>query len=186
MPSIFKVRTLFSGGGGGAGVNTLYFDATGGLTAQNAATAARTFWFTMRNEISNNITITPDLAVYTIDDATGSPSGLTTVTGTSFPGISTGNELPWSQQGLLEMRTGNFAFGRELRGRIFVPGAPDGDNSVGVPTSGYQTTLTAAGAALVADANSIWLVYSRTHHYSASIGSVQAWNQWAVLRSRRD
>lgn len=183
---MFRVRTLITGSPGGSYLSTFYFDATGPLTAQNAATAARTFWNSIRLHISNNLTITPDLAVYTLDETTGSPTGVSTVTGAAITGGATADEEAWATQGLVEWRTGNFLTGREIRGRTFIPGVCSGDSSGGVPTGTYPTDLQTAAAALIADANSTLVVWSRKNGFFDEVTSSTVWNKWAVLRSRRD
>ena len=186
MPDIYRVRTAITGGPGGDGLSTMWFDATGGLTAQNAANAVRTFWSSMANRTSNNLTYTVEPAVYTVDDATGLATGVTSTTTTAVPGTDANDEESWATQGLLEMRTGHFIGGREVRGRIFIPGPTSVSGSGGNPVAAYQTQLSAAGAALIADANSIWLAYSRKNATSVSVTVANSWTKWAVLRSRRD
>jgi len=183
---MFRVRTSFAGGSGGTGLNTFYFDATGPLTAQDAATAARNFWNTVRANMSNNLTITPDLAVYTLDETDGHPTAVTTVTGAAMSGQATADEEPWATQGLVEWRTGNFLPGREIRGRTFIPGICSGDSSGGAPTSGIQSAFASAAAALISDANSALVVWSRKNGYWATTTTATVWPKWAVLRSRRD
>jgi len=183
---MWRVRTHITGGAGGDGLSTMYFDGTGGLTAANAAVAVHTFWQTLQNHISNNLALQVDPLVYDINEATGHPVGVTSVSVAAVPGNASTDEAPWSAQGLIEWHTGNFLNGREIQGKTFIPGVTIGDNVVGAPGSGYVTALTAAGAALVADVNTSFQVYSRRNSAGIQVTAAAGWNKWAVLRSRRD
>jgi len=183
---MYRVRTEITGGPGGTGLSTMYFDGTGGLTAQHAADAVRAFWDYQKAHISNNLTMTTLGPVYTLDDATGAPLAVTATTTTPVVGTDGSDEESWATQGLLELRTGNFISGREIRGRIFIPTPGSGQGSGGVPTAGYLSMLNAAAAALVADPNSSWEVWSRRNAVGVAVVSANAWSKWAVLRSRRD
>jgi len=44
----------------------------------------------------------------------------------------------------------------------------------------------AAASALIADATSLFVVWSKTHGVEQVVTAGGAWNQFAVLRSRRD
>lgn len=182
----WRVRTALSGGSGGAGLSTMYFDATGGLTAQNAATAVRTFWATIANRISNNYTMTVEPLVYEINASTGQPVGVTGTTTTPVSGTDSADEEPWATQGLIFWNTGNFIGGREIRGRTFVPGPTSVSGSGGAPAAAYTAGLASAAAALIADVNTDLEVYSRLHTSAVSVSAASVWSKWAVLRSRRD
>lgn len=183
---LYRVRANISGQSGGTEVNTTYWDATSPQTAQDAADAARVFWDGVKSLMHTSYTVTIDPLVYTIDPATGSPTAVTGVTDTPVVGTNSGATAPPSSQGLLRLHTGVFPAGREIVGRVFVPGVIGADVTAGAPSSGYQTVLNAAAASAIAWTNSTWMVYSRENHTAAVVTSAKAWSKFAVLRSRRD
>jgi hypothetical protein len=124
--------------------------------------------------------------VATVDSTTGDITALTAVTSQTGTGGSVGDALPYATQGLVRLRTGFFVGGKEIRGRIFIPGLTETDSDIGVPSSFVVGAWNTAVAALIADANSVLLVYSRKHAAGEAVVSGSAWNKWAVLRSRRD
>jgi len=122
--------------------------------------------------------------VGTVNAATGGLVGMTTVTGASGTGGGSGDVLPGFTQGLLRLFTGAFSGGRQVRGRLFIPGQIEGTNN-GQPSGSVMGNWSGAGTTLVSDANSIWCVYSRVHGDAFDITSVSSWGEWASLRSRR-
>lgn len=122
------------------------------------------------------------------DDSTGQPTGTETASQAYTPAMTgTGALKSAATQGLLQLRTGVYAAGREIRGRLFIP-APTEALGDAVPNPSYVTDLTSAGNGLVAAMTSTtaWVVYSRARAQSADITSTSGWGQYAVLRSRRD
>lgn len=181
---MYRVRVNFSGISGSPYVATHYFEILGG-TAQQAATAVGTFWGAVDNVLSNNLQWDLDTAVYSIDAATGQPFDVVQVTPASGTGGVAGDILSPASQGLISWRTGVFTNGRELRGRTFLPAIPEAQ-STGAPIAGFITAVSTAAGAFIADANSDLQVYSRKHGVHASAVGGGVWNEWAVLRSRRD
>lgn len=182
---MFRVRTEWAGWPGSPALSTLYFADDGGQTAQNAANAAQAFWQALSGRIMSSSTWSIDTAVDTMTTA-GVVTGTTAVTGTlTGVGSATGHSLPPATQGLIRWRTGSFTGGREIRGRTFIPTPSENDSDFN-PTSGYISTLNTAAAALIADANSQLVVWSKTNTLIANATVGQAWTSWAVLRSRRD
>jgi len=184
MANIYRVRTVFSGVQGAPWLSTLYFAELGG-TAQQAATAAGAFWNAADALMQLSVSWTTEAAVFTLDETSGQPVSVANTTPVTGTGALGDHILPITTQGLVRLRTGVFLNGREVRGRIFVPGYTE-INSNGGPSATVLSTLNAAGAALIADANSIFAVWSRTNGVAQSVSAVETWNQWAVLRSRRD
>lgn len=183
---MYRVRTNISGGITGPGLSTFYFNDTSPATAQHAADAVHTFWDSIKNRVVNTVTFQVDPTVYTIDVTTGHPTLVTPVTAAPVVGQSTADPLPYSLQGLIEMHTGFFPGGREVRGRLFIPGADESLSTLGVPIAAYISSLQTAANALIADPNADWVVWSRKNHTVQPVTSAGVWNQWAVLRSRRD
>lgn len=184
MASILRVRTVFSGVSGTPWYSNLYFDATTETgTSVTVATAA--FWTTLKVVISNLITMNVEADVAVIDDVTGDITDLTTGTAASILGTASDEALPRATQGLIRARTGTYVGGREIRGRVFVPGLTQQANDAGRPVGSFVTTL-AGAAANLRDADVGWVVWSRARGQSAPVQSVSAWTQFASMRSRRD
>lgn len=182
--ALYKIKTLWSGGPGGAGVSTMWFDAAGGTAAQ-CNSAVGTFWNAVRLVQSSTLTFTTDSIVFTVDEATGAVIGSSPVTPVTASGSAATDVLPWATQGLIQWRTGQYINGREIRGRTFIPGMLESNNASGLPMSSVQTTVNAAAAALIADANSDFQVYSLANHNAQTVTSGTMWSTWAQLRSRR-
>jgi len=184
--SIYRVRTSFSGVVvSGGGFSTLYFLDSGG-SAQDASDAAGAFWNAVDARLNQNLTWATEPDVDELNVGTGALEGSNAVTPTSGVGASSTEAIPYASQGLLRLRTGVVAGGRELRGRVFIPGMTEADSSGGVVLAAAITAFDAAAASLISDSDSAWVVWSRTHGVAATVATASTWNQFAVLRSRRD
>lgn len=182
--ALWKVKTLFTGTQGGAGISTMYFDGTAGTAAQaNAAVGA--FWTFVATSFHSSQAWTTDSGVESIDVSTGQILSLTGVTPVSGTGGSAADPLPWETQGLVQWRTGDFVAGRELRGRTFLPAMLETGNTGGLPTAGIIANSNSAAATLIASASADLVIYSLTHHVFAPVVTGVMWSQWAGLKSRR-
>lgn len=186
MPSVFRVRTAISGGSGAAQVSTQYFLDNGTLTAQNAAVAVRTFWNSLAPNIVDTYHFAVEPAVESIDIGTGQPTQVTGTTTSPVTGGTNTDALPWQTQALIQLRTGTYTAGREVRGRIFIPGMSEVNNTAGIPSGTMTGSFDAAVAALIGDINSELVVYSRAHTEAVQVVTGNTWTKWASLRSRRD
>lgn len=182
---MYRVRTTFSGGAGAPYLSTFYFNVIGGLTAANANAATGAFWTAVKPYIMSSTIYATDAEVAEIDIATGEVTGLVPVTPATGTGGATGDDLPTMTQGLVRWRTGTFVGGREVRGRTFLPSMGEVNSTTGVPIAAIKTAVNTAAAALIADANSDFVIYSKTHRDAVPVVSGSMWTQWAVLRSRR-
>lgn len=187
MANLYRVGVDWSGGGVfGGGRSTHYFLASGG-TAQQAATAVGTFWGAVDAFICNTARWDLDQEIQTIDEATGLIVATEFVTASGANGTDASAQLPPTCQGLVQWRTAAVVAGRTLRGRTFVPAAPEGQNdATGLPSSTYQSALDTAGEAMVSDGNTVLVVYSKTHGTHGVVTGSTVWNKWGSLRSRRD
>jgi len=183
--SLRRVQVIWSGTAIiGGGLSTFYFNDSVG-TAQQNATSVGTFLTSLNTLFAsgNSWATSPDVA--TLNVGTGALESLTSTTPVTGAGSAAGDPAPFATQGLLRMYTSVIAGGRLLRGRIFIPAVVEG-SSTGVPSGTYTTAVNNAAATLIADGNSDWSVWSRTHGVLASVITANTWNRWAVLRSRRD
>lgn len=186
MATINRVQVIWTGSGiTGTGLSTFYFDDVLG-TPQQQATAVETFLLATDSQRATGCvwTISPDVAK--LDTGTGQLVSIASTTGATAGGTAAGDRLPNSSQGLLRLFTAGVVGGRLLRGRLFLPGPIEGSSSNALPIGAYTTAYNNAAAALVASANAQWIIWSRTHAFTAAVTAATTWGQWAVLRSRRD
>lgn len=185
MP-MYRVRTVFTGVPGTPYYSNLYFTQEGGTVAQ-ARAAVNTFWEANKALITVNLKWSIELEVPIIDEVTGDvisvAAGTTTYTS---QGTRTETPIPYSNQVLCRLRTGVFNGGREIRGRIFIPGftqiSQNSDGVVGTAAAGVATNL----AAMINSADAQLVVWAKSKGAYAVVNSGSVWNQFAVLRSRRD
>lgn len=183
---MWQIRTVFGGVSGTPYVSTMFFSDALGLSTQDAVDAVGTFWTSMSGPMIGAATWETESDVRVVDPDTGEVTGIVTTTPHSGAGGSGSAEpLPWSSQGLIRWHTGLFVGGKEIRGRTFIPALPEADSVAGVPLAAWRTAADAAAAALIADGDSTFLVYSRKHRQAEGVISGSSWSQWAVLRSRR-
>lgn len=169
----------------GDGVTRFYFDSAGG-TAQQAATAATAFWTGVRDLVHTSTTFTLQTEVVEINEATGFPMGVDTVSSASVTGNASEDPMSGLNQMCVNWRTGTYILGRERRGRTFIPALTEGDWTSGVWVSGRLTLVTTAISNLIAAATAQLVVYSPTQHdmYEVTAGGVKT--KMSYLRSRRD
>lgn len=183
---MYRVRTVFTGPAGAPWLNTLYFDEAGG-SAQQAATAAGAFWGAVDAHINTAVSWSTEADVVTVNADTGAATGVISTIPITGAGAVASDILPRSSQGLIRLLTGVFNDGRQIRGRIFVPGLTETANGVGGIVAGATgLALGTAASDLVADASSTLLVWSRSALQDHPVVATSVWSQFAVLRSRRD
>ena len=187
--AILRVRTVFVGVTGSPWLSTLWFaGATASPTqaeADAAVAAAGAFWGAVDANMSNLVTWSTEPSVGVID-LSGVQTGAYTTTPQTGTGASAGSLLPFAVQGLIRTLTGSFVGGRQIRGRIFVPGLTELQTGAGVMDSATITAFNLAISNLIADVNSSLVVFSRVNNAVSTVIAGSTWNQLAVLRSRRD
>lgn len=167
----------------------------GGSTADATDCLARfrTVWETFKSRLSTSVSIDYDPICIAVDAATGTLTGAFAGTDPlTTTGTFAGDPLPRQTQGLLRLSTSTVVNGRRLRGRLFVPGVCEADNTASaVPIAAFITDVTAGGATLfVAGATaSSPVIWHRptggSGGLSAAITGVSCAPTWSVLRSRR-
>lgn len=192
---MLRVRTTFTGGAGTPYLNTFYFLGT--AEDQTEADAANghvgTFWNAMEGGFSNQLTWTTDSTVDKLG-VDGVLTGSFAVTPQTGVGAETGDPLPRSNQMLIRWSTGTFAFGRERRGRTYVPGLTELNSTNGQVTAATIALLQPAVNALNAAVNPSLAIWSRPNPLAdppragaaSTVSGGAIWTQFAVLRSRRD
>jgi hypothetical protein len=186
---MLRVTMMFTGVPGSPWFNITHWlgnDTAAG--AQLAVDHVNQFYLAIGTLIDNAVTWTSGGTVEVIDPATGTLTGTFSVVPATGGGASTALALPQATQGVVQLRTGSFKNGREIRGRIFVPGLTvDALATSGDLTTGAQSTLAGAANALQAWDAPALSVWSRAAPSQAvSVESTAVPLEFAVLRSRRD
>lgn len=167
--------------------STMYFGGNTSGEAPVAAAAVRAYWDGIKGFITSGGVIQVQSDVEQVDPATGFITAVYSTTSVAVN--STGNApLPKATQGLVRWRTGDFVSGKEIRGRTFIPALANDAQLVGVPSTTFKTTLTTAGNTLLTSASAAGnlVVWSRKNGQASQVSSFSVWDQFAVLRSRRD
>lgn len=185
MPDLYRVQLVSTGVAGSPYYTTFHFLASGGSASQ-AATDAAGFWAVVDGYMDSSLTWDLDTDVEVIDSATGNIVSVQNVSPASGTGGATGDMLPPSNQALVRWRTGQFVGGREIRGKTFLPAMSELNSAEGQPATAMITGIENAALALVSSPNSTLVVYSRKNAQAATVTVGSMWNQFAVLRSRRD
>jgi hypothetical protein len=182
MTTLNQIRVLLTLPGGRLGTNTLYVpnDEALELARENLAQFYDDY---LTGNVADDFHATiPNLGEQ-IDSTTGVVSGFWDSGDViQKDGTDTSNFVTDVSQVLLQMRTGFVVGGRELRGRLFLPGLRVTASSVGnVDTTVADQIADSANENL----NDTFAVFSRTHHAWATIHSCTVWSEFASLRSRR-
>lgn len=187
MTLLRKVDIVWTGLTGTPYFSQMWFAHQPGK-ASAAATAVSTFFTANQGRIALGLvgSIEDDQTI--IESTTG--QAVAVEQGGSAPNIvasGSSEPLPFASQFVLRLRTSVFIDGRRLQGRMFIP-APVENDSTGRPTAQLVTLWNTAAATLLTSSISFgaWEVYSRKHRVEAQVVSASGWNQWGVLRSRRD
>lgn len=185
---MLRVTTTWTAPQGGPYITLWHTAGQNAADALDAVNAVGTFLGNVDTEISTAYGWTTSGIVEVIDPQTGQITGQFVVTGTFGVGASTGQPLPFTTQGLYRWLTGFFQNGRQVRGRTSIPGLTENASQGGKPDAAFVTTMQGKIAAFLADFSpgnefSIWSPAAGTVTH---VNAGSFWDQWAVLRSRRD
>lgn len=179
-----RVTTIFSGVPGTPYYSNHYFaDAD---SAQDCIDAVLQFWVECAPQIVNECAWSVLAEVATIDPVTGQPTAYEVASGGANQGTNTSIKLPPTSQLLIQWATNSVVAGHRLRGRTFVPAIGTNQSDEGAVASSARTQIAAAGQSLIDDVNTTLLIWSKTHGETRAATTADCWNQFAVLRSRRD
>jgi hypothetical protein len=195
--AILRVRATLNYGTGGPGVHTSYWTpgTGGGVTADatDCAARVRAFFEAIKAQLPSTFITNVQSDVAIINEVNGA---LTGTLNAALPAVTQGTggqQGPIAAMYLVRLRSGVVVDGRLLRGRWYVgPGLiANVTASGGVATAtrtaidGAMTTLLGAGATA-----SFLVAWHRPRLGSAGSAAgvigASTWDQWAVLRSRRD
>jgi len=182
---VWRVRAQWTGAPViGPAVSTFFFNTAAG-TPQDASDQVATFLTALDANLATTLGWATENTVDELDTATGTLLGSTSVTTASGSGGNAGEPLPRSTQGLAQWTTATIVSGRALRGRMFIPGFCENNNDSGVPGSATISGVNTILSNFVSDSPAIFVAWSRTHGVQGQVTGGTMWNQWAVLRSRR-
>lgn len=167
----------------------------GGSTADATDCLDRfmTVWDTLQGHMQGGVTIDFDPICIAVEATTGALTGAFAGTDPgSVTGSGAGDGLPLQTQGLVRFSTSTVIGGRRVRGRLFIPGPIESDNTAaGNPSSTYTTDITVAAATILAAGATasepvIWhRPTGGSGGASPLITGVSGATTWSVLRSRR-
>jgi hypothetical protein len=185
---IQRVRTVLTGVAGSPWYSNLYC-AGSTSDASLEIDAIGEFWDAVSAVMHTSVTWRVEGIVANVNDATGSIVSTSSNSDYTGAGLDTGDLLPIATQGLLQMRTGIYVGGREIRGRLFVPGAVEDSSTAGKPGTVFRDTVQAAfddKLSTSGQLNGELVIYSPTYGTSEQVTNASVWSDWAVLRSRRN
>lgn len=185
--AILRLATTWTGSAGSPYFTESYFNGAGDATHASACVSALwTLYGSLATYIDDNLVESISGDAEKIDVMTGQIIGMVPVTGAVNGGSATGDALPTLVQGLARFGTGVYVNGRALRGRMFLPGMMEANNTVdGRPAAGMTGTMNTHFATYIASSANP-CVYSKTHKVFADITSATLSSKWAFLKTRRD
>lgn len=183
MSHLKRFTVDLTGPSGYPGTNTWYFHEDSTTFSAQAAALHTFYTAVMVGSAENTLHASWGGVGEIVESTTGEIVGLDTATSWSVVGDQTVDPLPAATMALLQLRTGTFFGGRELRGRIFLGGYTEASNTAGRPSTTLISTISTAANTLNASALA---VYSPTKKEWSSVSATPVWTEWAVLRSRRD
>lgn len=185
--ALMRVRTVFTGVAGTPWYLNLHFE--GGTAAfQDAIDHVIAFMTDVDDYMHPDVDYVVEGDVTFLDVATGEVIGVASGTGGSGSGHNSGDMIPRSSQAMLRLRTGIYAGGRQIQGRILLPGFVESTNAsnggIDIPT--IDALAVSAFDNLVDAGSPVLVVWSRTNDQDPVVQQIVGWAEWAVLRSRRD
>lgn len=203
MATIGRIRVPWTGGVGGNGLSTFYFN-----DAPAALPSLRTFFDSIKSSVAIGISWTFFGEGDTIESTTGQITGTWSTTGQAQVTSSGSGIYAAPVGGMINWLTGAVYFGHRIKGRTFiVPLVGSQQDAQGTLSGTCLTTLGNAAAALIAASPGNMLVWSRptlatpawtdvrgvshpakTAHdgYAVSVVAHSVPDKSVVLRSRRD
>ena len=186
---MLRTTTLWTGQSGMPGYTTLHFLGTEDQAAADGVAAlTEAIWEGLSAVIWSGVTAAVLPNVDVIDPVTGQTTGSFGVTTTPNAMGASGDQQPVAVQGLVQLRTGVYVSGREIRGRVFIPGSVDTADLAGAPNPVYSTSLGNVFSTAITDSAALGnplAIWSPTRGQAEPVASAAGWTQWAVLRSRR-
>jgi hypothetical protein len=200
--SLVRVQTVWSGVGGAPYYTNLY--CIGPIATNNGndlANAWHAFLISVNANLAGGMvaTIQPELLEFNETDGTVTNAGSTTQTPVTMAGV--GDHLPHMTQALIQWHTDGIVHNRRVRGRTFLPGVLESENSPTGDPAGVNllTPLQTSINTLLSTMTGRMRIWSREVDAAHATPTVparpgSAWpivtgtvsSKWGILRSRRD
>lgn len=182
MPA-HRIRTVLTGVAGSPYLSTVFLDDEVIINPSDAIDAVGDFWTALRPFLDNNMLATVQSEVLLFNN----PREVASVSEGAAVAVqmsNVSNATPPATQGLIRWRTGTFSGNRRVQGRTFIPGVTEEQvTALGRPDGDFFTAMRTAGQALITAGLT---VPSRRLNAFARATIASPWDQFAVLRSRRD
>lgn len=184
---MLRVRSIFTGVAGAPYYSNLYFPGLISTDAQDRVNEVATAWDGCKTLLRTPMSIQVEGFVPVIDEVSGDITGSFTVTEPAPVGcVGTQEAMPPANQMLMRLSTPTYFAGRRLQGRMFIPGLTEASNdSGGVVSPNDSAVILDAFEPITTGPDRIG-VWSRKNGAFVQVDGVSIWNQWSVLRSRRD
>jgi len=188
------VRTLISGANvQGGGVSTFAFeDPVSDAAATDLLAELQVFWGDVSQMLDEDVTLTMEDNPAQYVASTGVLQNVYSATApAAVTGVQPGDSVPRASQALIRWATAEIINGRRLRGRTFIPGITSTlTTDAGGLDGGAVAQLAQAANDFIDAAPAPMVVWHRpVNGAGGSTGLVtiaSVWDQFAVLRSRRD
>lgn len=187
--SMMRLRTVGTGVAGAPWYLNAYFAGTDQDAADDAFTRWDAFIAKVCAMTQAGVTFTHDKTAVVINPATGLPTNVLNLPQAgSRQGGDQNQLLPTSNQIVVALKTGVFQAGRQIQGRINLPGRTQSSVGTGGNVSAsVASTMATELNGLIADGDDRGLVvYSRKVGLEVEVASATINQKFGVLRSRRD
>lgn len=187
MTDLLRVRvTLSNTVATGGGLMTFHFSEAdhSSTTCQAVVDCVRDALLTLTTGYASALAWTVLGTVDVLDLLTGEVTSRVGVSARSGAATGSTTGTPLSSQVMIKWSTGAFTGGRELVGRTFLPASAGG--TVTAPPTTAITQANSFASSIIGNAATTFVLFSRAHHFTASVQTGSASSKWAILRSRRD
>lgn len=184
---MIRIRVTWSGLAGGPWLSTFYFSDTFNQTNVDAArNAVNNLLNGYRSLMASGCSISATVAD-NISLAGVLSGSLQLTSAIALTSNGAGNWLPRECQALVQIRTGSYIGGRELRGRWYLPQPTAGQaDANGNPSSTFQGTVNALLNTYRTTGGYTPVVWSKKSAASSTMSSMAVAPYFAVQRRRRD
>lgn len=187
MATLMELRTVWVGVAGSPYYTTLRAFHGNDLTPEAFSDAWDACLTARAVDFPSFISATIESELRLIDSVTGDLTGTEVTTGNTFAGSSSGDPLPRASQALIRWSTPAIVAGRRLRGRTFLPCIIESFNTVnGKPDASLLSAWATNLSTFISACQGELCIWSPTHGSVANVTGGVLWDEWAVMRSRRD
>lgn len=185
---MLRVRTVITGITGTPWYYNHFYGGTTSGEASVALAATKAWVNSVSGQQSTGLSSQVQGDVVQINPTTGDITDVYALAQATYTSSNAGARLPVVDQALVQLRSGYYLNGREVRGRWFIPGLNVGINSAGAVSSTFITALQGYNSTLMTSAAGAGdlVIYSRKNGVSVDVNSMPIWGSFAVMRSRRD